>query len=443
MFEFGRELKRILGAESDGGSLDAALLELLDPAMLAAQARQTAIDAGRVSARHPYGAWMKASALWREHARRTGDAASLRHAATAAESSARVAQTAAEAGRAAMEQGLASLAGVDLYGDLALLEAAEARFRVAAKCEGDALYEARLDAGWARLASRRALSADSYDAALEAAALFDRAVHRLDEIAGARFGGAARMEAALCRIERADLLSGFGLRLHDGRLIEKACGDLEALLSELNPDFEPLTWARAAELKGAGLAAVGELNGAPEKIAEGVSTLALASEAFLREHSPMDWARTRHALALTLQALGEACDSDAAFDSAETAFAEAATIASGAHLAIRATVANNRAACMARMAERRGDLGSLTRAEACFKAELAAVDPSADPVSWAILQVNLARVYEARAELLGGFVQRESAVYALEEALEVFCDLGLKSLAETATAALERISATG
>ena len=84
-------------------------------------------------------------------------------------------------------------------------------------------------------------------------------------------------------------------------------------------------------------------------------------------------------------------------------------------------------------------IAALAGAEGAFKAELKAVDARADPIAWAVLQVSLARLYEARAELIEVFRERESAVYALEEALETFCEFGLKTLAETASTALERI----
>ena len=51
MFEFGRELKRILGTDVDHDELEPSLLELLDADMLAVQARAQMVDAGRVSTR--------------------------------------------------------------------------------------------------------------------------------------------------------------------------------------------------------------------------------------------------------------------------------------------------------------------------------------------------------------------------------------------------------
>lgn len=439
MFEFGRELKRILGAGALKGDLDPAILELCDLAMLSVQARACDVEAGRVSTREPFLLWLKASMLWREHARRSGDAVAVRKAAAAAASAQKFANGEAETSLAVLEKGLASLLGADLYGDLSLLEAASSLLKTAANGSGDELFEARLEAGFARLASREALASDDWDRAMEAAALFDSAIHRLDDCARDHGSAAARAEAATARIERSDLLAGFGLRRRDPRLLERAGGDLADLLEEVDADYEPLTWLRAAEIVGSALVSLGEIEGRAEHIAEGVSTLADAGDRIAGDHSPLDWARVKHAFAVGLQALGEACDSDPAFDRAEEAFDAATEALSGAPLTLRSTVANNRAACLARAAERRGDLKALGRAEVAFKTEIAVQTAEADPVAWAVLQVNLARVYEARAELVGEFDDRECAVYALEEALEVFRENGLKTLAESASAALERV----
>src|SRR5690242_8025785 len=94
MFEFGRELKRLFGAESlaprdgmTGG--DAALMELLPLAMLRAEAKARDVAAGRVGEKDRASRELEAAQVWRELARRTGDAAALRKAAATAESAAR------------------------------------------------------------------------------------------------------------------------------------------------------------------------------------------------------------------------------------------------------------------------------------------------------------------------------------------------------------------
>ena len=88
MFEFGRELKRFFGADSPKDGLtggDAALLELLELDLLRAEARAADVAAGRISAKDPAQRRLEAAMVWRELARRTGDAVALRKAAAAAE----------------------------------------------------------------------------------------------------------------------------------------------------------------------------------------------------------------------------------------------------------------------------------------------------------------------------------------------------------------------
>jgi hypothetical protein len=440
MFEFGRELKRAMGEQQ--GSPDPSLYELLDAEMLAAQGRATDVEAGRVSTKQPFPIWLRSAAVWREHARRTGDAMSVRRAASAATSAGRVASTPAEQARAAVEQALASLIGADLFGDQELYDAARNALKMATDTKGDAICELMIEHAHARLVSRDAIASGVYGRALDAAALFDSVITRLDDYAVEHRSIAMRFDATLARIERADLLQIFGARMADARLLSTVEINLTALLHQIEGDFEPLAWARVAEVLGLAQVALGELEHRNEAIALGVASLLGAAQRFAREHSPLDWARLQHGLAVGLQALGEANDDRAAFLEAEKAFDRALEVVGSGSLSMRAMAACNRAACVARRAERCGDLIALSNAESAFKAEAARADARHDPVGWAVLQINLARVYEARADLLGGFLNRDAAVYALEEAREVFCDHGLKTLADTATSGLERVRAT-
>jgi hypothetical protein len=102
-------------------------------------------------------------------------------------------------------------------------------------------------------------------------------------------------------------------------------------------------------------------------------------------------------------------------------------------------VAHDRAACLARRAERSGDLGGLAEAEGAFKAQLIEERSGEDAVAWALTQVALARIYEVRADLSDRPGERANAAFALTEALEVFSDRGLKTLSDVAQTALERV----
>ncbi len=82
----------------------------------------------------------------------------------------------------------------------------------------------------------------------------------------------------------------------------------------------------------------------------------------------------------------------------------------------------------------------LDAAEAAFKIELSHRRAGVDPVSWALAQVNLARIYEARLDITGkDRGERASAALALQAALDVFAEEGLRSFTLIAIDAMERL----
>ncbi|MDO9245772.1 MAG: hypothetical protein Q7U11_04765, partial [Phenylobacterium sp.] len=208
--------------------------------------------------------------------------------------------------------------------------------------------------------------------------------------------------------------------------------------------FEPLSWARAAALRGQALALLGDAAGQIESVAEAVNALADVLGELNRDHSPMDWARVQTALAESLQALGEAGASERAYEQAVTCYDRAAMVLKEIPaLALSAVSASNRALCLARSAELTGDLNVLDAAETAFRIELTTMSPGRDPTAWALLQVNLARLYEARLDITGrDRGERAAAAHALNAALDVFAEQGLRSLSVIASDALDRLTHT-
>ncbi len=268
------------------------------------------------------------------------------------------------------------------------------------------------------------------DQAADAAGQLDEAAAALDE--SVRRTGEGRIEAAALHCLRADFLIGFGLRLKDRALLARAESDLAALLSGVDAARAPLTWSRAQGLRGSALCALGELTGDAAPLAQAVQVLTEAVDMVDLQHSPLDHARLSHALGLALAGLAEAVEDDGVFDHALAAFDQAsAAVLDVPALALRTIVAHDRAACVAHQAGRRGDAAALARAEAVFRTELAGRNAAADPAAWAVAQIALTRVYMAQARLLGGEAVPAEAATALTEALDVFLERGLKTLAET------------
>ena len=147
-------------------------------------------------------------------------------------------------------------------------------------------------------------------------------------------------------------------------------------------------------------------------------------------------------MALSLQALAEVCSEDIMYDHALSAFDQALFgLEAASGLPLRAMVIHDRAACVARRAERTSDPAALDRAEAAFRAQLSAGSAAADPVAWAVTQLALARVYDIRAAFEGDLAPPSETAFALVEAQEVFQEQGLKALADLAEDALRRIRA--
>jgi len=109
---------------------------------------------------------------------------------------------------------------------------------------------------------------------------------------------------------------------------------------------------------------------------------------------------------------------------------------------LRGLAAGERAVCLARSAELTGDLAVLDAAEAALKTELLTLQPRRDPAAWAVVQLHLARLYEARLDITGkDRGERAAAVTSLEAALDVFGEQGLRSLSVVASDALDRLKA--
>jgi tetratricopeptide (TPR) repeat protein len=435
MFEFGRGLRRLFQSPDPVHGLtmgDASALELLDLRLLQSEARGADVAAGRIGAKDRALRLCEASAAWREVARRTGDPAALRKSAAAAEQGATLARAADRRpvlARSLCEQVQTAFVGADLFGEDGLNVAADYLL-------GQAGAAPMAQGLRAVLGARQSLVEAPLAGVRTASAAFDRVL--------AAHKGRTRPEVAAAvrlRCERAEFLTFCGARLGEPQLIEQALADLATACNAADGAHHPLTASRALELRGLALLRLGEFRGDPAPILEGLDAFAMAIDLIAPDHSPLDWARLHHGQGQAFTALGETGESDIAFQRALQAFDKAAAVLGNAtHLALRAAAAQDRAACLVRRAEARGDGFALDEAEAILRGELANLARSPDPVAWAVLQLNLARVYMAQSALGGRRRNRRAqAGEALLAALEVFSERGLRSLAAMTDVALREL----
>lgn len=449
MFELGRELRRFFAPErskslADGLTAgDSSLLELLDSQLLAQEAKAADVAAGRISAKDKPRRRLEAAIVWREVARRTGDPVALRKAAAGAETAAAGFDGAHRKdgwARARCEQAYCALLGAEIFGDPGLNAAAEVAFNEARSLVKGGLAAPLADVGLLAIEGRRLLETGDAIEARAFAQRFNLPIAALDGM-GKRVT-VARALAAEARLIRADLLCGWGARLKDGDLLDMAARDAATAGERLDAAYEPLTWVRAKIAHGQALALRGEAVGDVDALAAGAGALALALDSLTRDHSPLDWARTQIALAQALQALGEASNDARAFEHAISCYDRAGLVLKDTPtLPLRGVAAGSRAVCLARSAELTGDAAVLDAAEAAMKIELSALSPRRDPVGWALAQLHLARLYEARMGMTGqDNGERAAAMMALDAALDVFADHGLRSLSVAANDAMDRLT---
>lgn len=438
--QFERDLWRRFGRNTRGNALaHAERIELLDTAALKGETAQAGLAVHQATDRQRSVRLLEYAFMLREIARRTGDVACLANAGRAAERAVKLAVDDPTRIAARLELAQCSLLGADLFGDSLAAEAAHSRLTTLEAEERLGVDDRIVAMGLkARLLARNALTDNDLNAAVEAAGAFDEAVELSDE--RLRTSGDGRILAANLRLHRADMLVGFGVQLKEATLLRQAETDLAQVSAQIDRDRLPITWARAEALRGAALAACGALDADEDEISRGATALSVSMGHLPLAHSALDTARTSHALGVVLMTLGEICDDDRLFDEAITAFDRALEpFEANPEIAQRPVCAYDRAIAITRRAERHGDTASLDYAERAFKAELSGLEPSLDPVAWAVVQVALARVYSARAALTGDEGQRSRATLALATALDVFTERGLRSLAEVVMSSLEQL----
>ena len=405
MFEFGKDLRKLLGEARD--SDDLGWMELIGADLLAVEARALTTDGGRVSCRTPSRTWTRASALWREHARRTGVRASLDKALATAADALNATTQPEDAARAGLMAAMAWLTAFDLYGDrTALDEATHAARATRPKRLATLALSAAVHA---RIRTRQARLSGQTSDRLDAAALMDAALHAL-----ARHNPA---EADELRLDGAALALEGGILQRDARLLDQAGRDLQTLVAACDPDIRPLTRARALALCGAGLSALAAMAGDAGATATGHALFDAAADQFFPDHSPMDWAAVQVARAVDPETSIEA------LMQAEALTGGHGTVLGG--LALDLLIQREIA-----LAATNGDLMALTRIETRIRRRLAERVGAPGAVDWAVDQIAMARLMIARAQLMG--LHADQAAFVLSEAAEAARDHGVPVLADRA-----------
>lgn len=399
MFGFGRELRRLFD-QARGG--DAAWVELIGADLLEAEARGQAADARRANRSNPVDDALKAAALWREHARRTGRRHSLARALEAATEAARTAATPAARAEAAVETALCLMLQFEQRGGPHLLKQVDLVLDGQEPGRKGPLA-ARLAGAHARLEAMKARHNGEAGAMMDASALLDSALHdlsRRDELS---------VELAEAQLDRAALALEAGLKRGDARLLDQAGRDLRALVQSADPAYRPVTRARALTLCAAGLSALAVLADDAEARQKAGQMFAAAADAFTPDHSPLDWAAIELARA--------ARDPSPHLDR----MLQVEAFTAGEGLILGALARERRLALEAAQAERDADAAQLARMETRLRRRLSHGGAEDAPLDWAADQIGLAHVRLARMRLTGrddgahlGLILTEAAETARE-----------------------------
>ena len=412
MFEFGRDLRRLFEKARDIDDL--GWLELIGVGLVEVEARQQSVEAGRVSCSRPHEASLRASALWREHARRCGAALSLDKAEAAARDAARRAHNDDQAIHAALELVQTTMLAFDLCGGPDRIEAGLALLKsLPAARRGDtAGAVAALDA---RLHARLALITGETAALLDACARLDAALMGLK--------GVHRALEDELRLDRAALSLEAGLAARDPRRLDQAGRDLRDLVEAAAPEQRPLSRARALALCAAGMAALAAI--ADDVLArdQAHALFDAAADQFTPDHSPLDWAAIQvlRAERETLPLL---------------VLVQAEALTEGGGLVLGAQAHERRVAQETSRAGSVGDLTALLEIETGLRRRLSRPAVGATPLDWAADQIGMAGVALARARWTGQ-TPRELGLI-LTEAADAAREYGATALAQRA----ERLART-
>lgn len=405
MFEFGKDLRRLFVQARE--SEDLGWLELISVNLLAREAKSLTTDGGRVSCSQPSQTWRRASILWREHARRSGQPDSLAKALTTAEDALKAAKSDDDRARALLAAAQAQIVKFDLYGDReAVVLAAELAREVNAKrlptlasCAG---VHARIRARQARISEKKE---DRQDAA----ALMDAALHALTKH--------NPVEADDLRLDSAALALEGGIIQRDHRLLDQAGRDLTALVEASSPDQRPLTRARALALCAAGLSALAAMANDEAARKTGHDMFDAAADQFFVDHSPLDWVAIQIARSIDASAPLEPIRQSVALTTGQGTILGA--------LALDLMISREIEA-----AASAGDLNDLTKIETRVRRRLAERDGVPSAIDWAVDQIAMARLMIARADLMGS--DPDQAAFVLSEAAEAAQEHGVPVLADRA-----------
>ena len=440
MFEFGRELRRIFKNEGRA-EIDLSLFELMSLELLVLQGRSLDIDAGRISTKDRITPYLQSASIWRDYARRTGDIMAVRKSSVAAQNAGKEAKSAQDAVRSALDQAQTLVLSYDLFETMELLENAEALLgQCLSLTDPSDSIQLQLLQLEAQIAGRKAYrQAFDLDDAMKAMARIDRWVKACDERVLMNKGTCDKLRACWARLERAERLMAIARVRSDSAIFRAVSKEMEALKLRMDPASEPITCARIVLCLSQSLREEGILVGDGHLIAKSVSLLTPKDELIHYEHAPLIWAQFRLELAKSLKGLANLSQDKRIVEKAVDLLDLCLQKNMSSGLVLKAKLLQEHTNCAVDRALLAGSVSAIEDAIMDLKTRLSSMKPSLDPMSWAISQTQLVRLYRLRSHKRGEALDVSEAIYAIDSAIEIFKDHNCDELLSLAQELLSQL----
>lgn len=407
MFEFGKDIRRLF--EKAGGSEDLGWMEGISASLVENEARTQSLESGRPTCTSPFGACLRACLLWREHARRTGHPQSLQRAESEARTAIRFAVNEEQTVRATIELAQSILLAFDLIGGPDRLTATETLLKHLPTPRRQYLAD-EIKAVVTRVNARRATLDGDQTALKTACNDLEMAVQTLKD-------QHAHSDLEL-RIEQANLSLTIGLMTRDFKRLDKVGQELRNLVENAPGVQRPISRGRALAICGMGMLALANLAKDETARKQGLSLMQAATDQFVMDHSPLDWAAIQLMRA----------DAEDSLSLTTVVQIEALTEQYG--LVMGAEARERHLAMEIHEAEQAHDLLGLQQLEKCILSRLRDTVTLAVPLDWVSNQMGLARIALARARLMDRPADHLGLI--LIEAAETARERGASALASRA-----------
>ena len=234
-------------------------------------------------------------------------------------------------------------------------------------------------------------------------------------------------------------LSFVGQANANPKTIAKGISALENSLTVYDQSQEPILWRKARIGLGRALTFLGEIEDGSRTLRRAVAVLREVMRAIPRLEALREWQYTVNDLGVGLLKLGEKEDDIGFLNEARSVLEGLLAEADDIDPTLWVNAANNLGCVFRAVGELENDLKPLNQAVDCFMKARSRIMPTSDRARWALINLNLAKVYVALSERDPKDDYVALCHDACDEALHIFSDELARNLFEQVQAVLARL----